>query len=770
MPTTTHTIDHTTRNTANPKTVLCVAIPSPLRRVFNYISNPETDSSTLQAGMRLALPFGHQKSIVGILINTEISVDANTAHANTSNSTRQQKPKKTIKLRAIHEVLDQQASLTPDILALCQWCSDYYHYPLGEVCHLALPAILRKTISAPQRQEKECWQLTEAGKAYDESLLKRAKKQLEAWQLFKKHPLMTTEIAKQVSLSRPTINALIKKNIIETTSYDTQKTAFADKHKTLINQELRLNHEQTQALDAIQIDTFKPYLLDGVTGSGKTEIYLQAIKKTLLAGKQALVLVPEIGLTPQTLQRFQQRFNVPIAALHSGISDKQRYGIWLDAKEGRTPIIIGTRSAIFTPLAKLGLIIVDEEHDLSYKQQDGVRYSARDLAIVRAQQKNIPIILGSATSSLETLHNALSGRFTHLILRERATSATLPKIRCIDSQNEQLSNDIIAEIKTTLDKQQQALVFINRRGYAPTLICQDCGWISQCNNCDSRMTLHQPKSHQPRLHCHQCDSKTYVPKQCPQCHSARLQPLGQGTQRSEQQLASLFKHVPILRIDRDSISRKGELEAALDIINSQQPCILVGTQMLAKGHHFSNVTLAVILGLDNSFFSSDFRGSERMGQLLTQVAGRAGRESHQGTVLLQTQFSDHPLLRQLIDHGYAALAQQLLAERQLSDMPPYQYIALVRCHAQHPSMAMQFLQQARHHGEQIQAPSLSLQYLGPMPAIIEKRNNRYYYQLQIKAKTRNELHTLLKQLCPLLEKQKAPKGLHWLIDVDAQEL
>ncbi|MFT5419838.1 MAG: primosomal protein N' (replication factor Y) [Candidatus Endobugula sp.] len=742
-------------------TTLSVAIPSPLRRVFDYLPNPATNVDALIPGMRLSLPFGHQKAIVGILMSI---------NKNASNST--------IKLRPIHSVLDELSpALDNDVLELCKWCSHYYHYPLGEVCHLALPSLLRKAVPAPKPAEAIAWQLTKKGQQCDEAFFGRAKKQFAAWEATQQQQVLLPATAKTKGISRTTIKTLLDKGILEQTTVKKSKgeNEGLEKDKltpnlTLIaTPELPLNTEQADALNAIDLNSFNAYLLDGITGSGKTEVYLQAIAKVIKAGKQALVLVPEIGLTPQTVQRFQQRFNVAIATLHSGISDKQRFIAWQDAKENNTAIIIGTRSAVFTPLSNLGLIIVDEEHDLSYKQQDGVRYSARDTAIIRAQKKNIPIILGSATPALETLHNALSGRFSHLRLTERATSAKLPIISCIDSADSQLSPTIINAIKETLEKQQQALVFINRRGYAPTLICQDCGWISQCDHCDSRMTLHKLSQHHQQLHCHHCDTKTPIPKQCPQCHSVRLQALGQGTQRSEEELAQVFNDVPILRIDRDSISRKGELEAALAIITSNTPCILVGTQMLAKGHHFPNVSLAVILGLDNSFFSSDFRGSERMGQLLTQVAGRSGREKHQGTVLLQTQFSDHPLLRKLIDEGYPALAQQLLAERRLSDMPPYQYLALLRCHAQQPAMAMNFLQQARRLAERIQAPSTHLQYIGPLAGIIEKRNNRYYYQLQIKAKTRSELHTLLAQLCPQLEQQRAPKGLHWLIDVDPQD-
>ena len=743
--------------------ILSIAIPSPLRRIFQYLPAKDTPMERLAVGARVAVPFGNQRALVGILIDISTN-DGNSQH----------------KLRPIHHLLDEESlGLDPEILALCQWCSQYYHSPLGEVCHLALPTLLRKPNNKPQPEEKWAWQLSHIGQTYDPSQFGRAHKQQQAWQYIREQQYLPPEQLKSNNISRATINTLIEKGLIEKILVEqfVDKTADektkAGEKINVTNPAFPLNAEQAHALDAIQTDEFSAYLLEGVTGSGKTEVYLQAIAKVIEKNQQVLVLVPEIGLTPQTAKRFQQRFNVPITTLHSGISNKQRFQLWWEAKTGKTPIVIGTRSAIFTPLPKLGLIVVDEEHDLSYKQQDGVRYSAKDTAIIRAQKKNIPIILGSATPSLETLHNALSQRFTHLQLTERATSTTLPSIRCIDSKESSLAPEVISAIHKALHQQQQVLVFINRRGYAPTLICQDCGWISQCDNCDSRMTLHHTKHQNSQssslLQCHHCDTKAQTPAHCPDCHSERLQPLGQGTQRSEEELQQLFSHTPILRIDRDSVSRKGELATALKTINSGEPCILVGTQMLAKGHHFPNVSLAVILGLDNSFFSSDFRGSERMGQLLTQVAGRAGREQHQGTVLLQTQFSQHPLLQKLINEGYHTLAQHLLAERKISNMPPFEHVAMVRCHAQQADIAIRFLKQARQMAERIMPAHTQLNYIGPFPAAIEKRNNRYYYYLQIKAKNRAELHHILQQLCPQLENQRALKGLHWFIDVDPQE-
>jgi primosomal protein N' (replication factor Y) len=479
------------------------------------------------------------------------------------------------------------------------------------------------------------------------------------------------------------------------------------------------------------------------------------------------VLVPEIGLTPQTVSRFENRFNVPITTLHSKLTDKERLVRWQNAKTGKSRIIIGTRSSIFSSLPDLGLIIVDEEHDLSFKQQEGVRYSARDVAIVRAQQRNIPLVLGSATPSLESFYNAQKGRYQHLELRQRVNNLQLPSFDTISTNDPSLHQICIDEIKNTLDKNLQALVFINRRGYAPTLICQDCGWISHCNHCDSRMTLHRVGKDE--MHCHHCDARAPVPQHCPHCNSNQLKALGTGTQRSEEQLEQLFPDTPVIRLDRDNIVRKGQLESALDQINSGDPCIIVGTQMLAKGHHFAKLGLVVIIGLDQAFFSSDFRGAERMGQLLTQVAGRSGRETQQGKVLVQTQFADHPLLRILLEKNYQEFANTVLKEREFSGMPPFQSLALVRCHAQQANLAKEFLQQAKNKAINILPPTNDFQYLGPFPAAMEKRNNRYHFILQIKTSQRGKRKYLLDQLCEHLETLRAPKGVHWLIDVDPYE-
>jgi primosomal protein N' (replication factor Y) len=738
-----------------PLSIIHVALPSPFRRLFDY-THPES----ISPGVRVSVPFGHQKAIVGIVIESS-------DHSLTP----------TDKLRGIHSILDEKPVIDSELLTLCKWCADYYHYPLGEICHIALPALLRKTEPLP-KTTLTLWRITDTGKDATAAEFSRAPKQGEAMAVLQARQQLTNEEAKQLQLSPTILKTLEKKSLIEKRTIDkslldnnqqasdTGSSKRASEYK-LLESPKQLNDEQRQAVGAIQLNTFNTYLLDGVTGSGKTEVYLQLIEQVLSKGQQVLVLVPEIGLTPQTVSRFEKRFKAKTSTLHSKLTDRERLQRWQSAKLGNSDIIIGTRSSIFTPLPNLGLIVVDEEHDLSFKQQEGVRYSARDIAIVRAQRRNIPLILGSATPSLESLLNAQQGRYQHLILHRRANELKLPAFSTVDTNSAALHDTCIAEINKTLDNQQQALVFINRRGYAPTLICQDCGWISLCSQCDCRMTLH--RIGKPQLHCHHCDTRTPVPNHCPHCQSTQLQALGTGTQRSEEQLERLFPNIPVLRLDRDKVSRKGEWESALEQINSGEPCLIVGTQMLAKGHHFANLGLVVIIGLDQSFFSSDFRGAERMGQLLTQVAGRAGREKQSGKVLVQTQFADHPHLKLLLENGYPDFANALVSERKLTAMPPFEYLALIRCHAQQANLASEFLHKVREIATSILPPDNDLHYLGPFPAAMEKRNNRYHFLLQIKSNHRGKRKFLLQKLCEQLETLRPPKGVHWLVDVDPYE-
>ena len=546
----------------------------------------------------------------------------------------------------------------------------------------------------------------------------------------------------------------------------TNKAKHEDILKNLTT-ELILNEQQELAKDAImkQGNSFHCFLLEGVTGSGKTEVYLQLIAEKIRSGLQVIMLVPEISLTPQTIQHFKGRFADNIVAIHSGLTDKQRFNAWSDARLGEADIIIGTRSAIFTPLLRPGLIIIDEEHDTSYKQHEGFRYSARDLAIYRAQLSDIPIILGSATPSLESLHNALSNRYTLLSLELRAAKASKPTFNCIDlkgkSLSEGFSEELLDSINAHLQQNKQVLIFLNRRGYAPLLQCHDCGWTATCTRCDTSYTLHRSS---PELRCHRCESQRKIIHACPSCHSRALLPIGLGTERTEKKLEVSFPEVPIFRIDRDTTRNRNKLEDTITAINKGQKAILVGTQMLAKGHHFPEVTLVAVLDADAGLFSSDFRGQEFMGQLLIQVAGRSGRGKNAGEVLIQTHNSTHPSLKTLINNGYKQFSRTLLEQRSMATLPPFSHQALIRAEASKVSLPLDFLQEVKN----ITKPNLSgsIFILGPLPAPMEKRAGRFRFQLLLQASSRAELHKLLNQMVPAYEALPLNRKVRWSIDVD----
>lgn len=739
--------------------LLEIALPTPLRRTFDYLppgagnyGQPRgltTDLEQLRPGVLMQVPFGRQE-LVGVLVRVKTS----TEHRHD-------------KLRAALKVIDSTPALAGELLELCLWAADYYQCPVGEALQTALPVLLRQGESVQLRGETII-ELTTEGKGLPEGALKRAPKQAQLLDLLQQHGQLSKADLSPLGIPRSIIQALLDKGLIR------QREVLPSTTLTpplLREPPLPLNAEQAAAFAHIEYGAFNAYVLDGATGSGKTEIYLQAIAKVLAQGKQALVLVPEIGLTPQTVQRFQQRFRAPIVTLHSGLNDRERLDAWLQARAGIAKIIIGTRSAIFTPLHAPGIVIIDEEHDNSFKQQDGFRYSARDLAVVRAQRLGIPLILGSATPSLETLHNAQQGRYAYLRLTARAGVAKAPDIQLLDIRKEPLHEGFaaasLAAIDQTLNAGNQVLVFLNRRGYAPTLECHDCGWLANCNHCDARMTVHYTP---PHLHCHHCDHQRATPRRCPACHSSKVQPIGQGTERSELVLQQLFPHTKVIRIDRDSTRHKHGMQKLLADVHTGEPCILVGTQMLAKGHHFADVTLVVIIDADTGLFSTDFRGPERMGQLLLQVAGRAGRANKPGRVLLQSHHTDHPLVQTLVLKGYHALADFIAHERQATQLPPYRHLALLRAESKRPELALEFLGLARKLAEQLHAPSPAFSYLGPLPAMMEKRGDRFRYQLQFNSAQRKPLQYLLTQLAAQLEHEALGKRVRWSIDVDPQDM
>jgi len=727
--------------------ILNIALPTPLRRGFDYIGEPGQD---YQVGNRVEVNF-RNRQMIGFIIEVKNESDYDLA-----------------KLKPIQRYFDQQLLIPTELNQLIHFLSRYYQGPIGEAYSTALPNLLRQGEPATLQGEA-CWRLSREGKGLPEGALSKARKQAELLAALQQTAYLNRAQLTAAEIKRPVIKALEDKGLVE--SFTLHPQAKPELNAELKQAPLALNQEQAEALDQLRYQEFKTYLLEGVTGSGKTEVYLQAIEQCLRSNRQALVLIPEIGLTPQTLSRFQNRFATEVVALHSGLNDRERLEGWLKARDGHAGIILGTRSAIFTPLLRPGIIIVDEEHDLSFKQQDGLRYSARDLAVARGKKLNIPVILGTATPTLESLHNAMHGRYEQLRLTQRAGGAKPPALIMQDICKlplyEGISHASLSAIEEELGKGNQTLVFINRRGYAPTLICHSCGWVAHCPNCSARMTTHRKPNH---LRCHHCDVRRSQPKDCPDCFSKELIFEGQGTERTEAALIEKFPQTEIIRVDRDTTKGKHAMDTLVGQINEGRPCILVGTQMLAKGHHFPKLSLVVILDADGGLFSGDFRGPERMGQLILQVAGRAGRAETPGRVIIQSHNCDHPLVQTLTQKGYQLFARHLLKERQLGQMPPYRSLALLHCDARFANQAETFLQQARQWQQQNYPASPQLMVLGPFPAPMEKRKKMYRYQLQFNATSRGLLQQLLANLCKHLEGLKSPNGLRWSIDVDPMDM
>jgi primosomal protein N' (replication factor Y) len=667
-------------------------------------------------------------------------------------------------LKPALEILDPTPLIDPQLLQLCHWAADYYHHPIGEVYSTLFPKRLREG-KPHQPSGTTGWQLTTRGKGLPAEALPRSPRQAQAIKMLREKQVLENSEFKSSGISPAILRSLQDKNLIE--------TCFVSQHLQTprYNDKLTLNTEQAKALDTFVNagEGFSCHLLEGVTGSGKTEIYLQLIEQCLQRGHQALILVPEIGLTPQTLSRFQQRFDANIGVLHSGLSDAQRYAAWEAARTGAAHVVIGTRSAIFTPLANPGLIIVDEEHDGSYKQQDGFRYSARDVAVKRAHIHSCPILLGSATPSLESIQNVLAGRYQHHQLTHRASSGGMPDIRALDVRRQQLhaglSNELIDAAEERLRLNQQVLLFLNRRGYAPTLQCHDCGWVAECRACDARLTVHRRRR---RLRCHHCGDSSILPGQCPHCNSQRLMAAGLGTEQTEDFLHTRFKQWPIHRVDSDSMQNKGAMQALVEDINKGKPCILLGTQMLTKGHHFPGVSLVAVIDADAMLFSADFRGEERMAQLLTQVAGRAGRADIPGRVLLQTHYPDHPALLAMLNTSYGEQAREMLKQRQESGMPPAGQLVVLRTDCPNAEYGEQFLQNLRQHSTPLLPAGARL--IGPLPSPMQRRAGKYRCQLLLTAPNRRVAQAAATLLVANAEGLPARQGLKWTIDIDPQDV
>jgi primosomal protein N' (replication factor Y) len=729
-----------------PVQVLRVALPVPLPRLFDYRPPADRGADPGTVGCRVRVPFG-PRELTGVVADVGAPADGIEG------------------LRDAIAILDAIPLLRGELFDSLQWLARYNHAPPGEVFATALPSALRHGEPLPDT-DTWAWRLTEAGQAARTGLRAGSRPRQLADGLAE-GARDEDALADAVDGWRAAIRSLAARGLVERVASTAASKAPAPIAGPVAND------EQAAAIAAVAQarDRFAPMLLDGVTGSGKTEVYLQAIADCLARGRQALVLVPEIGLTPQMLARFRARLGVPVHVLHSDLGDAQRARVWAAAWRGEARVIVGTRSAVFTPLPAAGLIVVDEEHDASYKQQDGIRYNARDFALVRAKALGVPILLGSATPSLESLHNAMLGRYAHLRLHQRAGVARPPSVRVIDVRKRPLqaglSQQLLEAMGAALAAGGQVLVFKNRRGYAPVLLCHDCGWTAHCQRCSTpanstAMTVHAGGR---RLQCHHCGARRPVPLACPDCGALALQPQGNGTERIEEFLAQRFPDVPVLRVDRGSTRRRDSLEALLDGFGTQ-PGILVGTQMLAKGHDLPNLTLVAVVGIDEGLFSADFRAHEKVAQMLVQVAGRAGRATRPGAVWLQTHHPQHPLLQTLIEGGYHAFAGQELVQREAAGFPPFAHLALLRAEAAAADPPTAFLQAARA----LLGDVAGVDQYGPLPAPMPRRAGMQRMQLLLSAGERRNLHAALDAVVPRLQALPEARKVRWSIDVDPLDL
>ncbi|WP_050467735.1 primosomal protein N' [Herbaspirillum chlorophenolicum] len=712
--------------------ILQVALDTPLHTVFDYCWRGREDEAIPVVGQLVVVPFGRRETVgvvVGHAAGTELSAD---------------------KIKDVIAVRSQLPPLSAHWLALCGFAADYYQRPLGEVMLPGLPKNLRALTTVA---------LDKALKALGRMAAPPKKRKAKA------------KAADIVQADEPAQPAEVLA--------DPMQFGAAPP----------LNAAQQQAVDVIaQAEGFAPLLLYGVTGSGKTEVYLQAAAAILKraadartatgepvapeeAPAQILVLVPEINLTPQLEGNIRARFpHLNVVSLHSGLAEGERTRSWLAAHLGQAHIVLGTRLAILSSLPHLKLIVIDEEHDPSYKQQEGLRYSARDLAVWRAHQLSIPVVLGSATPSLETWQHAQAGRYRRLELRQRAAQqAVLPKVKVVDMERDKpqdgLTSTLIGAIRKRLENGEQSLLFLNRRGYAPVLACDACGWISNCMRCDAFMVVHRPER---RLRCHHCSLELHIPKSCPTCGNIDLQPLGRGTQRVEEGLHAIFPEARVLRIDADSTRLKGSAQIAFDSVHRGEVDILIGTQMVAKGHDFKKLTLVGVMNPDTALFSHDYRASERLFAQLMQVAGRAGRaglsaDGSSGEVLIQTRYPHHPLYQAVMRHDYDGFAGTLLEERQQACFPPFMYQALLRAEARELEQAIGFLQEA---AVMLEAPAITIN--APIPMTMMRVANVERAQLLVECPSRPALQAFLKEW--LAELRQVKTRVRWSLEVDPVDI
>jgi primosomal protein N' (replication factor Y) len=716
-------------------TILRVAVPLPLPDPFDYLPPESVAAASIAVGARVRVPFG-ARELIGVVVG----------HGEVERSPR---------LRPILALFDPRPVFPEPLWQALLWAARYYVHPLGEALATALPAPVRERLDAPEGSHDQALRLRPD--PAQRARLRAGSAPALLYDALVDGPQPWSRLRGLSPQSTSARRRLLQLGLVEPLALDAQARLATTAPPPL-------NAAQQQAVAALVAShgAFATTLLEGVTGSGKTEVYLALIEHALARGEQALVLVPEIGLTPQTLARFRERLAAPVLAWHSGLADGARARAFERARADTPMVVIGTRSAVFAPLPKLGLIVIDEEHDPSFKQHEGFRYHARDVAVVRAKHSGVAIVLGSATPALETLANVERGRFRHLRLDARAGHAQPPAVEVVDVRRERLQDGLggkaLDAIASALARGEQALVFRNRRGFAPVLHCIDCGWHGDCDRCERAFTLHRARA---RLVCHHCGRERPLPRQCPACQGEGLVAVGIGTERLEAALAQRFPTVPVLRLDRDSARSADQFERVLARAHAGEPCILVGTQMLAKGHDLHGVTVALIADADAGLHSTDPRASERLAQLIIQVAGRAGRGTRRGRVLIQTHHPEHALFRTLLGGGYPAFAREELSLREALALPPYSAQALLRAEARERAPIDQFLAEA--------AAAVSddaVRVAGPLPAPHARRAGYERAQVLLEASQRSRLHAALERLLPVLHAHPLARRLRWSLDVD----
>ena len=731
------------------KPYLRVALPVPLHHAYDYRLGEQFRNVNILPGSRVCVPFGRHANRIGVVLGAS---DKSAVAAG--------------RLKSINQLLDEEPLFSPEHLKLLHWAADYYHHPIGEVLFSAMPALLRQGRLVGS-VAKDAFRLSATASEADAIALARAPAQRALLQLLRDHPhgLTRQQLRRiQPRYSQP-LKVLLDKGLVALTQPH-RPEPVSGQHGAVV-----LNEAQLRAVQAIAETAAAPrvYVLQGVTGSGKTEVYIEAVRRVIARRRQALILVPEIGLTAQFIERLKNSLAVDVRVQHSALNESERLRNWLAARDGTAPVVLGARSAVWTPLKHPGIYVVDEEHDSSYKQDSGFRYSAKDIAVVRAKFDRTAVALGSATPALETVYNLRRGKYARLCLPDRATGASPPAIHFVNLRHEPapdaLARPLLTRIAATLEQNNQVLLFLNRRGYAPVILCRACGWYAECERCSVKMTWHKELD---RLICHHCDARRAMPEKCPECGHAQLKQVGHGTQRLQRALTARFPQARILRVDRDSVRRKGSMEQIIKAVTAGEVDILVGTQMIAKGYHFPRLTLVGIIDADSGLLSADFRAVERMAQLLVQVGGRAGRAAQPGAVLIQTHFPDHPLLQTLVREGYDRFCDMMLAERREARLPPYSYHALLAAEAAKPQAAGQFLRAARAQLEKCNAARLEV--FGPVAAPIEKRKGYYRSQLLVQSGNRQTLRQALSPWRQQLELMPVAGRVRWFLDIDPQDM